>query len=182
MGLVFPMVISCQWYKIIENVVEKETEPKKTWSVSKREIIIISCRKFIVHTEKVWRCVKNTNSSCIYLHVRLILSLIQSLILYGMRNYYQKIMLVWSGICIDIPPFLSRIIKHSRSSKIPAVICRSLIWGLCSLVIFFNHQHALVYNRSDNSFWSSFLSWGHFQQTFYNFWLYILLKIQEKRC
>ena len=38
-----------------------------------------------------------------------------------------------------IPPFLSRIIKHSRCSKIPA-------WGLCSLVIFFDHWRALVYN------------------------------------
>ena len=69
---------------------EQETEPKKTWSVSRREIIFLSCRKLIVHTEKVWRRVKHANSSCVYLHVRLI----QSLILYGMRNYYQETMFV----------------------------------------------------------------------------------------
>ena len=79
-----------------------------------------------------------------------------------------------------IAPFLSRIIKHSRSSKIPAVICRSLIWSICSLVIFFDHQRALVYNRSDNSFWSSFLSWCHFQRTFYNF-LNIFFKNSGKK-
>ena len=79
-----------------------------------------------------------------------------------------------------ILPFWSRIIKHSRSSKIPAVICRSLIWSICSLVIFFDHQRALVYNRSDNSFWSSFLSWCHFQRTFYNF-LNIFFKNSGKK-
>ena len=161
---------------------EREIEPKNKIRKQK-EIIILSCRKFIVHTEKVWRCVKNTNSSCVYLHVLLILSLIQSL----QRLVRNEELLPGNNACLIkyrywILPFLSRIIKHSRSSKIPAVICRSLIWGLCSLVIFFDHQRALVYNRSDYSFWSSFLSWGHFQRTFYNFWLYIFLKIQEKRC
>ena len=138
----------------------------KTRSVSKREIIILSCRKFIVHTGKVWRCVKNANSS-FNSKFNSKSNLVRNEELLPGNNACLIRYMCW------ILPFWSRIIKHSRSSKIPAVICRSLIWGLCSLVIFFDHQRALVYNRSDNSFWSSFLSWGHFGRTFYNFWWYI---------